>query len=111
MWFYDFIIAPAKNCAIERGFCVLSNGADQNGGVIKKNNFDGNTASRQQQCLELCRAHPGATGCEVIWNQGNRGCYIHTQAVAKGNNVGNHMCWVFSKCKPVAPKPRKYSVI
>ena len=94
-------------CPIEKGFCVQSNGADQNAGVIKKNNLDGNTAERQKQCLDICRAHPGATGCEVIWNQINRGCYIHTQQVARGNGVGNHMCWIFSKCKDEEEK-RKF---
>lgn len=34
----------------------------------------------------------------MIWNQGNRGCYVHTQAVARGNGAAHHRCWVFSKC-------------
>ena len=85
-------------CPIEKGFCVLPNGGDQNSGVIKLNNVDGNTAQAQATCLNLCRQRAGATGCEVIWHQGNRGCYVHTQTVARGNGVSRHMCWIFSKC-------------
>ena len=33
-----------------------------------------------------------------IWNQSDRGCYVHTGVVAKGNGVKHHACWVFSKC-------------
>uniref|UniRef100_A0A7M5WJ62 DUF5648 domain-containing protein n=2 Tax=Clytia hemisphaerica TaxID=252671 RepID=A0A7M5WJ62_9CNID len=87
------------NCVKEPGFCVQPNGCDQNSGVIKMNSFEGNTQQRQQECLKKCLAHPGATGCEVIWHQSNRGCYIHTQSVARGNNAARHSCWVFSKCK------------
>ena len=81
----------------EKGFCVTSNGRDQNGGVIKLNSLDGNTSERQAKCLGLCYAKKGATGCEVIWNQRNRGFYVHTQEVARGNGVRNHACWIFSK--------------
>ena len=86
-------------CPKERGFCVLSNGRDQNSGVIKLDNVNGNTAHQQAKCLKKCLARKGATGCEEIWNQGNRGCYVHTQTVAKGNNAARHACWIFSKCK------------
>ena len=78
---------------------MFENGRDQNSGVIKMNNVDGNTEAAQNECMKLCLQRKDATGCEVIWNQGNRGCYIHTQHVAKGNNAGNHYCWIFSKCK------------
>ena len=84
---------------MEKGFCVKANGRDQNSGVKKLNSLDGNTPERQQECLEYCHSESGATGCEVIWNQGNRGCYVHTQEIARGNGVNNHECWVFSKCK------------
>ena len=77
---------------------MKSNGQDQNSGVIKLNALDGNTHEVQEQCLGLCKNINGATGCETIWNQNNRGCYAHTQAVARGNYVDNHVCWVFSKC-------------
>ena len=62
------------------------------------NNVDGNTQQAQAACLALCRQRPGATGCEVIWHKWNRGCYAHTQTVARGNGVARHMCWIFSKC-------------
>lgn len=28
-------------------------------------------------------------------NQGNRGCYIHTNSVQLGNLADKHYCWVF----------------
>ena len=69
------------------------------------NNVNGNTQLAQATCLDLCKKRAGATGCEVIWDQGNRGCYVHTQTVAKGNGVAKHMCWVFSKCKAATVRP------
>ena len=78
---------------------MKSSGEDQNSGVIKLDNVDGNTEAAQAKCLKRCREKSGSTGCEVIWNQSNRGCYIHTQEVARGTGVDNHMCWIFSKCK------------
>jgi len=86
-------------CPKEQGFCVKADQGDQNAGVIKKNNLDGDTVEAQEKCLELCKQTDGATGCEVIWDQNNRGCYVHTQEIARGNGVDKHLCWVFSKCR------------
>ena len=86
-------------CPMEEGFCVKENGCDQNSGVLTINNVDGHTTEAQEQCLEICKQTKGATGCEVIWGRYNRGCYVHTQEIAKGNGVRKHACWVFSKCK------------
>merc|ERR1711959_328174 len=83
----------------EKGFCVTDKGHDQNSGVKKINAVDGNTCQTQSACLKACKATPGATGCEVIWHQGNRGCYVHTKSIAKGNGVHRHMCWVFKTKK------------
>ena len=59
----------------------------------------------------MCRSVTGVTGCEVIWDQGNRGCYAHTKEIASGNGVARHFCWVFSKCKGmVSLKVYPYSV-
>ena len=98
---YILILDPPINpedCLREKGFCVTSSGSDQNEGVIIINSIDGNTEESQLECLNICLAYPGSTGCEVIWNQNNRGCYIHTKPIARGNLVNNHYCWVFSKC-------------
>jgi len=92
------ICGERQSCPKESGFCVLPNGGDQNSGVIKVNNVNGDTATAQKNCLSACQAYGGATGCEVIWDQRNRGCYIHTQSVARGNRVARHACWIFSKC-------------
>ncbi len=89
---------------MEQGFCVKNNGVDQNSGVIKINGKDGNTENAQQTCLEECLKNDKATGCEVIWDQGNRGCYVHTDEVARGNQVQRHKCWIFSKCKATGNK-------
>ena len=91
-------IFTEPDCTREEGFCVLPNGGDQNSGVIKLNAIDGNTLEAQEDCLRQCHNTAGVTGCEVISNQGNRGCYAHTQEIDRGNGVGNHFCWVFSKC-------------
>jgi hypothetical protein len=37
------------------------------------------------------------TGCEVIWSQGNRGCYAHTKEIDRGNGRARHGCWVRGK--------------
>ena len=87
---------------MEKGYCVKANGIDQNSGEKKLNSLNGNTFEMQEECLEHCHSESGATGCEVIWdqwNQGNEGCYVHTQEIARGNGVNNHECWVFSKCE------------
>jgi len=93
--------AKKKACKLkeapQKGFCVTAKGHDQNSGVKKINAVDGNTCTTQSACLKACKATPGATGCEVIWHQGNRGCYAHTKSIAKGNGVARHMCWVFKK--------------
>jgi len=77
------------------GFCVKANGGDQNSGVKKvlTGNY-GNTNESKQVCLEECSKHQEATGCEMIWDQGNRGCYVHTQEVARGNGAHRHFCYV-----------------
>ena len=52
------------------------------------------TAEEQARCLKLCREYPGATGCEF-----SRGCFVHTQDVAKGNGMTEFFCWIFAECK------------
>ena len=96
---YDEVVDGWLECTMEKGFCVTSNGTDQNSGVKKLNALDGDTPEIQQQCLELCFAENGATGCEVIWSQNDRGCYVHTEEIARGNDVDKHECWIFSKCE------------
>merc|ERR1712028_44525 len=74
------------------GFC-MSNAIDQNNGVTKLEggNYEGNT--KEAQCLAQCKEHSADwTGCEVIWDQGNAGCYVHTEHVNYANNVDKHKC-------------------
>merc|ERR1712232_1513540 len=77
------------------GFCVKANGGDQNSGVKKvlTGNY-GKTNESKQLCLEECSKYPEATGCEMIWDQGNKGCYVHTQEVARGNGAKRHYCYL-----------------
>ena len=97
-----FIILAADSCPMRDGYCVTVNGHDQNSGVSKLNGLDGNTGERQQECLELCKSTSGATACEVIWDQSNRGCYVHTDSdlgfPGIYDGVDNHRCWVFKYC-------------
>ena len=56
------------------------NGGDQNDGVIKLDDIDGKTNTAKEACLQKClqyqtRTSTKVTGCEVIWDQSNRGCY------------------------------------
>merc|ERR1712080_238246 len=48
----------------------------------------------ESQCINWCNQYSFGTGCELIRNQANRGCYLHTEAVSKGNGVANHYCWI-----------------
>ena len=103
-WFLNcylscILILGLSECHIKTaGFCIKNDGNNQNSGVIKKNSLNGNTTEARKQCLATCKETDGATGCEVIWDQHNRGCYVHTQEIARGNGVERHMCWVFSNC-------------
>ena len=77
---------------------MLPSGIHQNDGIVKLNVDDGNTIERQGICLVMCHAYLGATACEMRWNQADRGCYVHTKEVSRGNGVENNVCWVFAKC-------------
>merc|ERR1711881_806347 len=92
---------PAKKCPVEGGFCVKSNGSDQNSGVFKLNSKNVKTSAQKAACLKLCQQYKKKkpTGCEAIWDQGNRGCYVHTADVNRGNKAARHACWSFKRCK------------
>lgn len=78
--------------AWEAGFCVDIDGRDVNDLVHLF--LSGNEAGeKKQECLELCAAEPQYVGCEVIWDQGNAGCYGHAStAVVSGNGAERHSC-------------------
>ena len=78
----------------QAGYCVTSDGSDQNSGVVKLANWDHDTDEKKAECLLACADEPDFTGCEVIWGQSNAGCYVHTQEVAKGNGYAKHSCWL-----------------
>lgn len=82
----------------EKGFCVDSRGRDVNHKVVKLdgNNYFPFAVRRQKSCALRCLDIPGTFGAEVIWSQGNRGCYCHkAHEVAKGNKVARHRCMIF----------------
>ena len=61
-------------------------GGDQNNGVIKLDSVDGDTDEAKNACLQKCLQYQSTsaetvTGCETIWDQGNRGCYGEFAAV------------------------------
>merc|ERR1711957_566130 len=70
----------------EKGYCVDKNDRDVNSGVKKIKGGDYKTEAKKQECLKLCAAHKGFTGCETIFDQDNKGCYVHTsKAITHGN--------------------------
>ena len=87
---YEIYCWESKFGTRENGFCVLSNGADQNNGVKKSDPLILNG----DQCLKWCESQKDLTGCEFIWNQGNKGCYAHHESVSRGNGRANHYCWI-----------------
>jgi len=82
----------------QKGYCLDSAGHDQNTGVVKLFGGDfGPEESKQMSCVDKCikaSAIRRVTGCEAIWHQGNRGCYIHTKDVASSSNHDRHSCWI-----------------
>lgn len=80
----------------EAGYCVTSTGLDQNEGTFKVSEMFGRiTDDEKADCIEMCLSYDNATGCEVIWDQDDNGCYVHTSQVSRGNGADNHACWVF----------------
>ena len=79
----------------KNGLCVDAQGKDVSKGVLKIKNV-ANEYSRyvENDCLHSCLSYTKAkvTGCEYIWKQSNRGCYIHTLSIVKGNGLANHKC-------------------
>ena len=76
----------------EAGFCVRKDGRDVNHNISKHPDED----LGKDACLAWCTTQPGATGCEHIANQGNKGCYFFTaKDVVRGNGAPNHLCWIF----------------
>ena len=87
------------SCPKEQGYCLSSNGWDQNAGVQRLDSLNEGTRKRQNECLRSCKTIPGITGCELVWGQRNSGCYAHTRDVASGSGVARHICWIMSKCE------------
>jgi len=88
-------ISVAGFGAKQDGYCVKSNNSDQNDGVQKLVGGDYNdVGDLHKQCLEMCAGVKGVTGCEMIWDQNNRGCYAHTANIdGGGNGVHRHSCY------------------
>jgi len=84
-------------CPVETGWCVNADNIYPDRGVKKINSINGNTEEAQRECLQTCLDHEGATGCQVIWDQENRGCYIMTGIIDHGNGSDLHLCWLFNE--------------
>jgi hypothetical protein len=95
--------AVLPQCTSLPGACANKLGIEQQDGVIKLLNGDFSTEAEQRRCLQTCQALEGATGCQVVWNSGQRGCYAHTATVDSHTQSSRHVCWIFSECTEPAP--------
>jgi len=89
----------------QKGFCVDRNGADVNVSSVSVMPH-WTTSEASKCCLKACFSAARdalldpvglmpVTGCEVIWNQSNQGCYIHhSSLITKGNGHDRHLCWI-----------------
>uniref|UniRef100_A0A7S1B3G8 Uncharacterized protein n=1 Tax=Corethron hystrix TaxID=216773 RepID=A0A7S1B3G8_9STRA len=74
------------------GFCIKQNNRRPKlktflGGVSDYNYL-------KQKCIHECIRHEGYTGCEVVWNGREAGCYVHTEFVVQHKEKSNHFCWI-----------------
>lgn len=89
---------------------LFSDNEDQNTGVVKLEGGDfwddpgssQHNSGKVEKCLQMCACYDsesgtGITGCEMIWNEGNSGCYVHTKPIARGNNRERHSCYVIEE--------------
>ena len=85
----------------EDGWCVKADNSDQSDGVELLYDGDVKTPEELEACLSACMAREFWTGCEAIWDQSNRGCWVHTLEVDHGNLYPyNHACWINGKDDP-----------
>ena len=82
---------------VEDGYCVRSNNADENDGVIKLSSKKVHQYEEVAECWRLCKEYNGGvgvTGCECGWGaQHSRGCYVHTsKLITHGNGWAYHYC-------------------
>jgi len=92
-----------------QGFCVNSNGLDVNESATNlAPDWDIWTEEDIRCCLRICyqgairskldpasTSHSNVTGCEIIWNQPNKGCYVHQSLeITQGNGEPRHLCWI-----------------
>ena len=91
---------------MEKGGCADENCQINTSDVIPLDNKDEeNTLERQIECLNLCKSTDGATGCEVVWGPGKKGCYVHKKSVTQvkasctNGEKDGCSCWIFDKCR------------
>jgi len=77
----------------QNGFCVKASNQDENSGVTKLYSGNVKTLDQVKACWAECAKHQGVTACEAIWDQGNKGCYVHESTeIIRGNGVQRHYC-------------------
>jgi len=86
------------------GACMSGN-VDQDQGVVKLDGGDYKGSDKEAQCLAKCQAYGIWTGCEVIWDQDNRGCYVHTQPVNWANLKNRHGCLLRGQFEEATNEP------
>ena len=75
------------------GYCLDSQGRDQNTGVIQVSGW----YATAEDCLKACWSKKdGATGCEYH-TSGSGACYVHTKDVASGSGSKGYNCYVLAK--------------
>ena len=84
----------------EVGWCVKADDSSQIGAELLYGG-DVKTPEELEACLSACMAREFWTGCQAIWDQFNRGCWVHTLEVDHGNLYPiNHACWINGKDDP-----------
>ena len=101
MWELPVGAGPARPGQPPR---TQADNSDQNDGVELLYGGDVKTPEELEACLSACMAREFWTGCEAIWDQSNRGCWVHTMEVDHGNLYPyNHACWINGKDDPAPP--------
>ena len=67
------------------GFCLNSDGKDQNKGVK-----DGGTGMSMEKCWMLCRQDKASKGCE--YHHPTKSCTFHTNLIAASNGKKDFTC-------------------
>ena len=99
------MLTACAHLSTHTALLVQRDGKDQNNGVIKLDSVNGKTDAAKQKCLRKCLNYQSqnskkVTGCEVIWNRNNRGCYGE---LAKGRTLCRFVIFLWFSCVCMMP--------